>query len=73
MRSAPPAFPFLFSKLLLTALSRVQGIPTLVLLDGKTGELITKDGRNIISSDAAGANFPWKDGAGANKGGCVVA
>jgi thiol-disulfide isomerase/thioredoxin len=40
----------------------IQGIPALVLLDGATGELISKDGRKIVSSDGAGAGFPWKDG-----------
>ena len=55
----PPPSPVLFSNLLLTCFSNLlQGIPTLVLLDGKTGELISKDGRNIISSDAEGASFP---------------
>ncbi|KAK6171450.1 hypothetical protein SNE40_019638 [Patella caerulea] len=37
----------------------VRGIPTLVLLNGE-GEIITKEGRNIVSEDPDGANFPWK-------------
>lgn len=36
-----------------------QGIPTLVLLDGATGELITDDGQTIIGEDPDGEDFPW--------------
>ena len=39
---------------------KVQGIPTLVFVDGKTGSLITADGRSIIGDDPTGAQFPWK-------------
>jgi nucleoredoxin len=39
---------------------KVQGIPTLVVLDGKTGELITRDGRSVVMEDESGAAFPWK-------------
>jgi len=35
----------------------VQGIPTLVIVDAKTGELITKDGRAVCRDVN---NFPWK-------------
>eukprot|EP00002_Diphylleia_rotans_P006952 TRINITY_DN163_c0_g1_i10.p1 TRINITY_DN163_c0_g1~~TRINITY_DN163_c0_g1_i10.p1 ORF type:complete len:408 (+),score=103.73 TRINITY_DN163_c0_g1_i10:114-1337(+) len=38
---------------------KVQGIPTFVILSPE-GELITKDGREEVSSDAKGARFPWK-------------
>ncbi|CAE8631215.1 unnamed protein product [Polarella glacialis] len=38
---------------------KVQGIPTVVILDG-TGQVITKDGRTAISGDPKGNNFPWK-------------
>lgn len=38
---------------------RVQGVPTLVLLHGATGELLTADGREVLSDDPAGADFPW--------------
>ncbi|RUS77603.1 hypothetical protein EGW08_014642 [Elysia chlorotica] len=34
----------------------VSGIPTLVLVNAKTGELITKDGRKVVSDDPEG-NF----------------
>lgn len=39
---------------------KVQGIPTLVIVDGKTGELITRDGRSAVMQDPSGAAFPWK-------------
>ena len=39
---------------------KVSGIPTLVIVDGKTGELITTDGRSAITEDPEGAKFPWK-------------
>jgi hypothetical protein len=40
------------------------------LLDGATGEIISKDGRTIVSSDGI-AGFSWKDGVsgGGSKGG----
>lgn len=38
---------------------KVSGIPSLVLVDGKTGKTITKDGRAAIGNDPAGAKFPW--------------
>ena len=39
---------------------KVQGIPTFVIVDGETGELITKDGRSAVMEDQKGAKFPWK-------------
>lgn len=45
-----------------TALARtfkVQGIPTLVLLNGLTGEVITTEGREKIYADPEGTEFPW--------------
>jgi len=39
---------------------KVQGIPSLVILDAETGETITRDGREAIMTDPKGANFPWK-------------
>mmetsp|Transcript_15595 Transcript_15595/g.30798 ORF Transcript_15595/g.30798 Transcript_15595/m.30798 type:complete len:414 (-) Transcript_15595:53-1294(-) len=38
---------------------KVSGIPTLVLIDGKTGKTITKDGTSAIGKDPNGAKFPW--------------
>jgi len=43
----------------LSTLYGVKGIPCLVLLNGKTGEVITKDGRTAIMKDPTGQNFPW--------------
>lgn len=39
---------------------KVSGIPSLIILDGKTGEVITKDGRSAAMSDPEGADFPWR-------------
>jgi len=39
---------------------KVNGIPSLIILDGKTGETITTDGRSAVMEDLEGANFPWK-------------
>lgn len=39
---------------------KVSGIPTFVILDGATGEVITKDGRAAVSEDPTGKEFPWK-------------
>lgn len=38
---------------------KVQGIPTLVFLDSNTGELITASGRQVVSDDPEGKDFPW--------------
>merc|ERR1712159_739902 len=37
---------------------KVQGIPTLVIVN-KDGSTITTDGRSEVASDPAGDNFPW--------------
>jgi thiol-disulfide isomerase/thioredoxin len=42
----------------LSNLLKVSSIPTLVLVTD-TGELITTDGRDAISKDPQGAQFPW--------------
>ena len=39
---------------------KVNGIPSLVILDGATGETITTDGREAVSEDPTGKNLPWK-------------
>ncbi|PNH03850.1 putative nucleoredoxin 1 [Tetrabaena socialis] len=44
----------------LSRLCQVGGIPTLVLLDGETGELITDDGCSVVGNDSECALFPWK-------------
>ncbi|XP_021346337.1 nucleoredoxin-like [Mizuhopecten yessoensis] len=38
---------------------KIQGIPTLVIVDAKTGEAITDKGREQVGSDPEGAMFPW--------------
>jgi len=38
---------------------KVNGIPTLVLLDGETGSTLTTDGRTTVMEDPKGCNFPW--------------
>jgi len=38
---------------------KVQGIPTLIFLNAATGEVINKQGRDIVMSDPEGLNFPW--------------
>lgn len=40
----------------------VKSIPTLILLDGATGKVITKEGRAKLSADKAGVGFPWRGG-----------
>lgn len=37
----------------------VEGIPTFVLIDPKSGQIITDDGRSAIASDPEGKEFPW--------------
>jgi len=43
----------------LSKLFDVQGIPSLVFIDGETGETINANGRGAVSADPEGANFPW--------------
>ena len=39
----------------------VSGIPTLILLDGDSGEVVCADGRGKIQyEDPEGLNFPWR-------------
>jgi len=39
---------------------KVNGIPTLVILDGETGATITTDGREVVMEDPKGEAFPWQ-------------
>jgi len=39
---------------------KVPGYPTLVLLEGKTGNLITSSGVMKVYKDAKGVDFPWR-------------
>jgi len=38
----------------------VEGIPTLVILDAKTGAVINANGRGAVMADPDGAQFPWE-------------
>ena len=38
---------------------KVTGIPTLVFLNAKNGDVITTDGRSIVLEDPDGKDFPW--------------
>ena len=38
----------------------MNGIPSLVILDGETGEVINADGRDAVGSDPEFVEFPWK-------------
>lgn len=37
----------------------IKGLPTLVLVDGATGAVLTDDGRGEVARDPTGASFPW--------------
>ena len=39
---------------------KIQGIPSLVILDGSTGEVITTDARMDVMDDVKAERFPWK-------------
>ena len=45
---------------LLSGFFGVQGIPTLLVFDAKTGELITSEGRAGVLGDKEAAKFPWR-------------
>lgn len=44
----------------LSAKFKVSGIPSLIFVDGETGEIINKNGREIVTTDKNGEDFPWK-------------
>mmetsp|Transcript_73862 Transcript_73862/g.153904 ORF Transcript_73862/g.153904 Transcript_73862/m.153904 type:complete len:402 (-) Transcript_73862:77-1282(-) len=50
---------------------KVQGIPTLVILDSDA-KLITKDGRAAVSKDPSGEKYPWKPPSKAEVGQLVL-
>ncbi len=39
---------------------QVRGLPTLVLVDGDTGDIITNEGRAVVFADEQCLEFPWK-------------
>jgi len=45
---------------------KVQGIPSLVILDA-SGEVITKDGREAVTQDPTGEKYPWMPPSAAEK------
>jgi len=53
-------FEFFLTKAKLSKDFKVSGIPTLVFLEGQTGNICTKDGRSLILDDPEGLDFPWK-------------
>eukprot|EP01116_Phalansterium_solitarium_P003545 TRINITY_DN14363_c0_g1_i1.p2 TRINITY_DN14363_c0_g1~~TRINITY_DN14363_c0_g1_i1.p2 ORF type:complete len:417 (-),score=158.92 TRINITY_DN14363_c0_g1_i1:98-1348(-) len=38
----------------------IEGIPALVLVDAKTGQLISDNARSAVDADPEGAEFPWR-------------
>lgn len=48
------------AKAQLSQLFKVRGIPSLVLVDGHTGELINANGRGAVAADEECADFPWR-------------
>ncbi|BFZ22000.1 hypothetical protein BsWGS_25039 [Bradybaena similaris] len=38
----------------------IRGIPALILIDPKTGQVVTANGRDVVQSDCTGEKFPWK-------------
>ena len=47
-------------KEILSTLFSVEGIPTLVIVDASTGEVVTKQARTAVLADPEGADFPWR-------------
>lgn len=57
------SMPFDDSEEIRTILGRkfkVQGIPSLVFVDAKTGETVCEDARSEVMADPEAASFPWK-------------
>ena len=40
---------------------KVSGIPTFLIFDAGTGELLNKNGREIVIKDPKGEKFPWRE------------
>ena len=47
-------------KAALSARFEVEGIPSLVFIDGATGETINANGRTAVGADPEGRQFPWR-------------
>ncbi|XP_042240516.1 nucleoredoxin-like [Homarus americanus] len=56
------ALPFTETKrkIRLSRQYRVTGIPTLVFIDSRSGRLLTKAGREMVTSDPEALTFPWR-------------
>ncbi|XP_063969263.1 nucleoredoxin-like [Lytechinus pictus] len=39
----------------------VRGIPTFIILDSETCEVVCKQGRNKVMDDSEGDEFPWRE------------
>lgn len=39
---------------------KVSGIPTLIIIDGENGDILTANGRSKVSSDSKAKDFPWR-------------
>ncbi|XP_047473815.1 nucleoredoxin-like [Penaeus chinensis] len=57
-RVLTPSLPLL--QVRLSRQYRVSAIPSLVLLDSRSGRVITKSGREMVSSDPEALTFPWR-------------
>ncbi|GLC74047.1 hypothetical protein PLESTF_001454200 [Pleodorina starrii] len=44
----------------LSQLYKIRGIPSLIILDGETGALITANGRDALGDDPSCEGFPWR-------------
>lgn len=50
----------LYLQIELSTKFKVDAIPSLVFVDGKTGQLINRNGRSVVTDDPRGEDFPWK-------------
>ena len=50
----------------------VRGIPSLIFVDGETGNVLNSDGRNGVVSDPNGINFPWDKVSSSPSSKCTV-
>ena len=57
------AIPYNSGKSIASTLG-VMGIPALIVLDKKTGQVLTRDGVAAVSSDPHATRFPWNPSTG---------
>ncbi len=51
----------------------ISGMPTLILLDGDSGNIICKDARDKIQNeDKKGENFPWNSNKKKHSNHCIL-